>query len=170
MGDAWNWLITNLETVLNFTQLIGIPIAILIYINNKRMERRDKDYGTYDSLDDKYIDYLKLCLEYPALDVADIPRRELAASAAVLTPEQRHAELMMFSILLSIMERAYLMYKDRSYKVREKQWLGWDEYIRTWLERTNFKAALPDLLPGFDGRFVDYLIGLQGRLDDPKKK
>lgn len=158
MKDAWTWLIENLETVLNFTQLIGIPVAILLYINNKRKERRDKDFGTYDSLDDKYIDYLRLCLEHPTLDVADIPRPQVAAA---VTPEQRQAELIMFSILVSIMERAYLMYKDRSYKVREKQWEGWNDYIKDWLKRPNFREALlVQLLPGFDERFVAYVEDL----------
>jgi hypothetical protein len=157
MKDAWTWLIANLEIVLNLTQLFGIPIAILLYINNKRKERRDKDYGTYDSLDDKYIDYLKLCLEHPALDVADIRRPE----PTQLTTEQKHAELMMFSILLSIMERAYLMYKDRSYKVRKKQWEGWEDYIREWLRRPNFSAAVDELLHGFDERFVNYVEKLK---------
>jgi hypothetical protein len=162
MRDASSWLITNLETVLKLTQLMGIPIAILLYLFNKRKERRDKDYGTYDSLDDKYIDYLKLCLQYPHLDVADIPRPNAAESAAAeLTPEQQRDELMVFSVLLSIMERAYLMYKDRWYNVKEVQWNGWEDYIRGWLDRPNFRRALDELLQGFDQRFVDYMEDLK---------
>lgn len=151
--ETWNWLLVNLDTILKVTQLIGIPVAILLYIFNKRNERRDKDYGTYDSLDDKYIDYLNLCLQYPMLDVSDIPKDQ----PPELTPDQRHSELMMFSILLSIMERAYLMYKDRSYNVRQKQWEGWNGYIRDWVTRANFRNALPQLASGFDSRFVAFL-------------
>ena len=148
----WIWLVTNLETILRFTQLIGIPVAIVLYALNKRKERRDKDYGTYDTLDDKYIDYLKLCLEYPDLDIVDTPR-----SVAPLNQDQQHRELVMFSILISIMERAYLMYQDRSYKVREQQWVGWEAYIEQWGKRDNFRNALRKLATGFDKRFVCYL-------------
>lgn len=161
MKDAWTWLIANLETVLNLIQLVGIPIAILIYFFNKRKERRDRDYGTYDSLDDKYIDYLQLCLEYPHLDVADIRRDKVPGNTTELSPDDKRAERIMFSVLLSIMERAYLMYKDGWYNVKEEQWNGWEGYIRDWLKRTNFKNALPDLKPGFDQRFVDYLDDLE---------
>lgn len=148
----WIWLIANLETILRFTQLIGIPVAIVLYVLNKRKERRDKDYGTYDTLDDKYIDYLKLCLDYPDLDVADTPR-----PVGPLNQDQQHRELIMFSILVSIMERAYLMYYDRSYKVREQQWVGWEAYIEQWGQRENFRTALPKLALGYDKRFVCYL-------------
>lgn len=148
----WIWLVANLETILKFTQLIGIPVAIILYVLNKRKERRDKDYGTYDRLDDKYTDYLKLCLDYPDLDVADAPR-----PVGPLNQDQQHRELIMFSILVSIMERAYLMYKDRSYKVREQQWAGWEAYIEQWGKRQNFRTALPRLAFGFDERFVSYL-------------
>lgn len=147
------WLFDNLETILKITQLIGIPVAIILYVINKQKERRDKDYGTYDTLDDKYIDYLTLCLEYPDLDVADTPR----ANTGPLNETQQHCQLIMFSILVSIMERAYLMYLDRSYRVREQQWAGWEAYIEQWGLRDNFRNALPALASGFDERFVGYL-------------
>ncbi len=74
-----------------------------------------------------------------------------------LTPEDRYRERVIFSILISIMERAYLMYADRSYRVRQEQWDGWDGYIEDWCNRPNFAAVLPHLAPGFDERFGNYL-------------
>jgi len=153
LNSIITWLLANLETILRVFQLVGIPVAIGLYMVNKQKERRDKDYGTYDTLDDKYIDYLKLCLDYPDLDVGDTPK----ANVGVLSPEQQQRELVMFSILVSIMERAYLMYEDRSYRVREQQWAGWETYIEQWGRRANFKSALPQLCLGFDERFVKYL-------------
>jgi hypothetical protein len=145
--------VTNLDTLVKLTQLIGIPIGIGVYGINKRNERLEREYGTYDALDNKYIDYLKLCLANPDLDVADTPRRDMAE----LSPEQRHRELVIFSILISIMERAYLMYKDKSSRIRRDQWTGWDAYIRDWSGRTNFTTVLPTLTQEFDGGFVKYL-------------
>lgn len=150
---AASWVLRNLETILQFTQLIGIPVAIVLYLVNKQKERRDKDYGTYDTLDDKYIDYLTLCLDHPDLDVGDTPRR----TSGALNPQQQQQEYVMFSILVSIMERAYLMYADRSYRVRKQQWAGWEAYIKHWGTRKNFRSALPKLCLGFDKRFLSYL-------------
>ena len=145
--------VTDLDTLLTLTQLIGIPIGIGLYVVNKRKERLEREYGTYDALDNKYIDYLRLCLANPDLDVADTPRRDMPG----LSPEQQHRELVIFSILISIMERAYLMYEDKSGRVRRDQWAGWDAYIRDWSLRTNFTTVLPTLTQQFDGGFVKYL-------------
>jgi hypothetical protein len=49
----------------NIATILGIPIAIILFINEKRKERRDREYGTYNALDEKYLDYLKLCMENP---------------------------------------------------------------------------------------------------------
>ena len=143
----------NLDIVLKLTQLIGIPVGIALYVINKRKERLEREYGTYDALDNKYIDYLKLCLSHPDLDVADTPKPDMPA----LTADQRHRELVIFSILISIMERAFLMYMDKSDDVRANQWVGWDAYIHDWSGRSNFTAVLPVLTPQFDGNFVRYL-------------
>lgn len=145
-----------LDVVLKVTQLIGIPVAIYLYFINKERERLDREYGTYDELDDKYIEYLRLCLEHPDLDVADIPR----PATPPLNSDQQHREFVIFSILISIMERAFLMYADKSNSIRRKQWAGWDAYIRDWGGRPNFKRALPTLRTQFDERFLKYLEGL----------
>lgn len=42
--------------------ILGIPIAILVFVNEKRKERRDREYGTYHALDEKYLEYLGLCM------------------------------------------------------------------------------------------------------------
>jgi hypothetical protein len=143
----------TLDYWLKVVQLIGIPVGIGVYMINKRKERIAREYGTYDALDQKYIDYLTLCLANPDLDVADVPM----ASGVTLTAEQSHKQMIMFSILLAIMERAYIMYKDKSGSVRQAQWSGWDAYIKDWLKRENFAAAVPILSAEFDAGFVEYL-------------
>lgn len=143
----------TLDYLVKFAQLIGIPVGIIVYGVNKRRERIDREYGTYDALDQKYIDYLKLCLVNPDLDVADIPK----SGEVTLTAEQSHKQMIMFSILLAIMERAYIMYRDKSGSIRQEQWSGWDAYIRDWLKRENFAAAVPLLAAEFDAGFCEYL-------------
>jgi hypothetical protein len=144
---------TTLDVLVKITQLIGIPVGIIVYARNKRKERIDREYGTYDALDQKYIDYLKLCLANSDLDVADMPKTNVIA----LTAEQSHRQTIMFLILLSIMERAYIMYKDKSDAIRQSQWSGWNAYIQDWLKRGNFAAALPMLSTEFDVGFCAYL-------------
>lgn len=146
----------TLDILVKIAQLVGIPVGIVVYGLNKRKERLDREYGTYNALDEKYVEYLTLCLEHDDLDVADVPK----GRAEPLTPEQRRRELIMFSILLSIMERAYLMYRDESDAARQSQWEGWSAYIVDWSRRPNFASAAPVLSQQFDRRFSEYLDGL----------
>ena len=150
--------VNTLDILAKITQLVGIPIGIIVYALNKRRERLDREYGTYNALDEKYVDYLKLCLDNHDLDVADIPNARIGP----LSPEQQHRELVMFSILIAIMERAYLMYKDKSDAVRRAQWEGWNAYIVDWCHRPNFALAAPGLSQEFDRRFCKYLQGVIG--------
>ena len=150
----------DLDYLLKWIQLLGIPVAVWIYFVNKRKERLDREYGTYDALDDKYVEYLALCLQNPDLDVADT-RRDCHA----LTPDQQHREKIIFTILVSIMERAFLMYKDKSARIKKAQWTGWDAYIREWSSRENFAAVVVEIQQQFDSDFVDYLRPLVEKQD-----
>ncbi len=58
-----------LEMLSYIATILGIPLALLLFWDEKRKERRDREYGTYDALDNKYIEFLQLLLEYPHLDV-----------------------------------------------------------------------------------------------------
>jgi len=151
--------VTTLDYLAKLAQLIGIPVAIVVYGINKRRERLEREYGTYDALDERYIDYLKLCLANPDLDVADVPKK----NQKKLTPEQQHRECVPFHILVSIMERAYLMYHDKSDRVRHSQWTGWDEFIREWCQRRNFARSLPLIVPQFDEGFREYIEQLPAK-------
>jgi len=94
-----------LQLISSITSIIGIPIGIYLFYDAKRKEQRDREYGTYNALDKKYIEYLKLCLQNPDLDVFDIPLKPVRKP----TPEQARREEIILAILLSILERAYLM-------------------------------------------------------------
>jgi hypothetical protein len=102
-----------------------------------RREQLDREYGTYNALDDKYHDFLNLCLQRPRLDIFDIQD----AKPLPLSDEEKKEELIIFTILISIFERAYLMYFRQSSKLRRRQWSGWEDYIRDYAKRKNFQEA-----------------------------
>ena len=102
--------------ILNVVQVIsqaivalGIPIALFTYLNSKRRERREQEYSAYHALDEKYGQYLEMCVRYPKLDMYHLPLdREV-----VLSHEERIQQYALCEILISLMERAYVMYRDR---------------------------------------------------------
>jgi hypothetical protein len=146
----WIQLLSNLGTV------VGILIAIVVFLNEKRKERSEREYAAYHSLDEKYIEYLELCVDHPELDTYFIPLRKKIE----LTPEQDIQQCAMLEILICLLERAFLLYRDQSSTIRKVQWQGWDGYIRDWCERENFRRLWGTLGQQFDQSFVDYVTPL----------
>lgn len=132
--------------------IIGFPIAIISYIREQRNQRDEREYGTYDALDDKYIELQQLCLDYPNLDIFDTA---FPAKEELSTEEQKQEEAILL-IRISIFERAYLMYKRTPEKFKESQWLGWELEIKEWLERVNFKKVWDDHKHYYDKDFANY--------------
>jgi hypothetical protein len=94
-----------------------------------------------------------LCFEYPQLDLFDVPD----ATPRQLTATEAKQELIAFTFLISVFERAYLMYHDQSNRVKAAQWTGWDEYIRCYCERENFRSAWDISGETFDRNFENFM-------------
>lgn len=129
--------------------ILGLPVGLFQYARTKKKEKRDREYGTYNALDLQYIEFQKLCLEHSDLnifDVADDP-------APKLTPKQAKEELILFTMLFSIFERAYLLYQSE----RSDQWHGWESYINSYCQRENFLRAWEISGKTFDTNFEAYM-------------
>jgi len=146
-------IIEIMEILSYLATILGIPIAIILFINEKRKERRDREYGTYHALDEKYLDYLKLCMENPDLDLYDQP----IDNKVQLTAEQKIRQFAMFEILVSLLERAYLMYGNQSNKVKKHQWQGWNEYFHDYARMETFRKLWSLRGNEFDSEFTHYM-------------
>ena len=151
--EDWARLAQLLASV---TVLLGFPLVIIRYFRTTRKEARDREYGTYNALDDKYLAFQHICLEHPRLDIGDIP----LAAPPILTAEEQTQEVIAFTVLCSVFERAFLMYQDQRFSVRIRQWLGWHEYIEGYCRRTNFREAWSITGKTFDVRFQDFMQGM----------
>jgi hypothetical protein len=66
--------------------------------------------------------------------------------------------LVIFDMLISLFERAYLVaYKPKMGETEARRWNSWDDYMREWCRRKDFHASLPQLLRGEDPEFRDYI-------------
>ncbi len=78
-----------------------------------------------------------------------------------LTDEQHERMLIIFSMAVSLFERAYLILYDEDLSDdQQRRWRSWDDYMREWCQREDFREHLPDLLVGEDPNFVTYIMGL----------
>jgi len=149
-------LIEVLDMLADIATVLGIPVAILLFANEKRKERRDREYGTYDALGKEYIDYLRLCMENPELDLYDIPLEKVSE----LSSEQKIRQYAMFEILVSLLERAFLMYQDQSSDIKRNQWAGWDEYVHDYANRETFRRLWQTQGVEYDLDFIKYVTAV----------
>lgn len=133
--------------------VIGLPLAIAIFIYEQRKERRNEDEEIFQRLSDEYREFLKL-----VLDNADLHLLRREGAKQEWTEEQKERRLAIFGILISLFERAYLLvYEDDMDKQTRRMWKSWEDYMLEWLRRTDFRAALPELLEGEDEDFTHYI-------------
>ncbi|MEO5957774.1 MAG: hypothetical protein ABIZ49_04015, partial [Opitutaceae bacterium] len=130
--------------------VIGLPIAILVFVYEQRKERRNDEEEIFQRLSDEYREFLKL-----VLDNADLHLLHREGARLELTDEQKERRLAIFGILVSLFERAYLLvYEHHMDKQARRLWRSWEDYMREWVRRADFRDALPDLLQGEDEEFT----------------
>jgi hypothetical protein len=134
--------------------VIGLPFAIVIFIYEQRKERQNEEEEIFQRLSDEYREFLKLVLDNADLHLL---RRD-ATTDQTLTPEQKERRFAIFGILISLFERAYLLvYEEDMDKKERRLWQSWEDYMREWIRRPDFHAALPQLLEGEDLEFTEYI-------------
>lgn len=149
---------TNLETweLLSYVvTVVGLPLAIIVFVFEQRRERENEEEEVYQLLSDNYQDFLKVALDYPDLKLFS------AEQTPDLTDEQKERMMIIFSMLVSLFERAYLLLYDAKLKPKElRRWRSWEDYMREWCRRKDFGDFLPTLLVGEDDDFVAYIKSL----------
>jgi hypothetical protein len=150
--DTWE-LLSYIVTV------VGLPFGILVFIYEQWKERENEEEEVYQLLSDNYQDFLKVALENPDL------RLFSAEETPHLTEEQRERMFITFTMLISLFERAYLLlYTDRMSANKLRRWRSWEDYMREWCQRADFRTLLPILLRGEDPEFVVYLQNMEQSL------
>ncbi len=132
--------------------VVGLPCAIGIFVYEQRKERNNEEEEVYQLLSDSYSDFLRLVIENP-----DLKLRSQSATPD-LTEEQQERMLIIFEMLIALFERAYLTaYDDVMTVKQQRRWHSWDDFMREWCRRIDFRTHLPRLLHGEDPDFADYI-------------
>lgn len=135
--------------------VVGLPFAVWVFMKQERAERENEEEEAYLLLATAYNDFLKVVLAN-----SDLQLRSSSALEAP-TPEQRERMLIIFDMLISMFERAYLVaYKDEMTPQERRRWNSWDDYMREWCARDDFFYSLPQLLRGEDEGFQAYIQGV----------
>jgi len=151
------------ETLLEWTELlsyvvtiVGLPLAIYVFLTERRKERQIEEEEIHQRLSDEYNDFLKL-----VIDNADLQLLSREGPRAELSAEQRERKQAIFGILMSLFERAYiLVYEEDMDKQQRRLWQSWEDYMRDWCKRRDFREALPELAEGEDPDFARHIFRL----------
>jgi len=141
-----------LEMASQAVTVIGLPFAFWVFWVEQRKERENEEEEAYQLLSNAYNDFPRVVLAHPDLQLRSAP------ALVDPTPEQRERMLVIFDMLVSLFERAYLIaYKSEMNQAERRRWNSWDDFMREWCRREDFRQALPQLLRGEDPAFVAYI-------------
>ncbi len=150
-----NW-IEWFEALSYVVTVFGFPLAIGVYIRERRRERENEESELNQRLSDEYQSFLRL-----VLDNADLKLFQEYSEADVWTDEQKERKGVLFAILISVFERAYItLYETRMGRQQQRRWLSWEDDMRGWCRRPDFRGSLPRLLEGEDDEFSQRILRL----------
>ena len=112
-----------LEGTTYIVSIIGVPVAIVLYARSLLAEKHAREWAIYEAVQEKYMNFLDTALSRPKVGVLwtepDVLKGELSA-------DERIDQDLLFNILTSIFERAFLVYRRASSAQRKRQWAGWE--------------------------------------------
>ena len=150
MLDAGLW-----EVASYVVTVIGLPLAIAIFVYQQRRERQNEEDEVYQLLSDAYNDFLKVVIDNPDL------RLRSQQATPDLNAEQQERMLVIFDMLISLLERAYLTaWSADMTPAQKRRWNSWEDFMREWIRRDDFYLRLPMLLKGEDPEFAAYVRAL----------
>jgi hypothetical protein len=152
MLDSVAWAI---EQGSYLVTVVGLPFAIWVFLSQQRKERENEEEEAYLLLSASYNEFLKLVLANPDLKL------RTGAQGAKLDDEQRERRVVIFEMLISLFERAYLLLYEPDMTGRQRRrWNSWEDYMREWCRREDFRVLLPRLLQGEDPEFSAFIRAL----------
>ena len=136
--------------------VVGLPFAITVFLLEQRKERQGEQEEIYQRLSDEYREFLKL-----VLDNADLQLLRNTKPDKELTEEQKERRQAIFGILISLFERAYLLVFEEEMDFHTRRlWSSWEDYMREWCRREDFRISLDEILEGEDPDFTRYILKL----------
>ncbi len=143
----------TLEALSYVVTVVGLPFAIAVFLYEQRRERQNEEEELYQRLSDEYAEFLKIVLQH-----ADLGLMRTQTETVTLTAEQHERRGVLFELLISLFERAYLLvYEEHMKRQTQRLWMSWEDYMRYWCRRRDFRELLPRLLEGEDADFVAHI-------------
>ena len=145
--------------------VVALPWAIILFWWERRQEKQSEEEEIYQKLSDEYADFSNLLLKNADLRLitGSVPDSDLNA-------EQRERKAIIFELLMSLFERAYILVYEENMSAQQKRlWASWQDYIDFWCRRPDFRSAAADILKGEDPGFEAYMRNVLGSYNETGK-
>jgi hypothetical protein len=144
---------SHLQIATNLLVCLSILWLVPSYLINKRKETQRYELEAYNKLNDEYLRLLEVLLNNAELDLYADTGKDYNQDPVV-----KRKRLLIYSMLITLFERAYiLLYEGKSKAARVRRWQGWEDYIREWCSRPDFRAHLKDSLKNDDKRLAQLI-------------
>lgn len=143
-----------LEALSYMVTILGFPAAIFVFVYEHRRRLANDENELHRHLSEEYDNFLRL-----VLDNADLLLLRRSTKPPALNEEQSERREIIFRMLVSLFEKAYIiLYTDDMGREARRRWLSWEDDMREWCRREDFRAALPGLLVGEDDAFSTHIV------------
>jgi hypothetical protein len=146
-------VLTWFEFLSYIATVIGIPLAIGLFMHEERKERQAEQEEIYEKLMEHYARIQEKLFEHPEIDTHDTPPA---------SPEDARRQMIVYQMLISLFERSFILLYGETDPAYQRMWNSWEDYLNEWIDRPNFRAALPQLMLGEDPHFVAYMARTTG--------
>lgn len=171
-------LFDHAQLIANVVTSLGLISGILIFLREINRQRREREIGTYDSLDEKYIEYLRIFIDHPEIKLSNTDSGMKSMKRSISKDEYARFVTSM-EILVCLLERAYLLYYagvrkraersiigkwfasllhlDENVSLKESQWQGWRKYLEDWCDEEEFLTIWQAIGSQYDSGFAEYV-------------
>ena len=147
-----------LEALSYVVTILGFPIAIFVFLYEQRRSAENQESELHRQLSEEYDNFLKL-----VLDNADLLLLRNTLDADALSEEQLERRDIIYRMLVSLFEKAYIiLYDDNLSGDAQRRWLSWEDDMREWCRKSQFRDLLPQMLDGEDDAFSRHILAIAG--------
>ncbi len=138
-----------LEALSQLVTILGFPLAIGVFVYEQRRRLKAEEDELHRHLSEEYDNFLRL-----GLDNADLLLWRRVDPSMKLSEEQLERRDILFRMLVSLFEKAFIiLYSENMNRDAARRWLSWEDDMREWCRRPDFRTLLPALLEGEDDAF-----------------
>ena len=132
-----------LELASSLASAFGIPVAIWLFVRDRRRECRTRTLEAYLETNNQYNAFLDRVFDHPELDCGQFRAADKEAAASGMSVQK----LTLFTQLIMTLERSWFVYEIHDVAARDPKddlfgvWRTWEEVFDFWAKRDDFQQA-----------------------------